>query len=121
MSAPSYMDPIAPLIEGDGVEVVGSPKLVEDQQGKAKSAAAFPGCLGYKIPVEVIRGSREKTLPSGEVIDLVETKTINVTVWGKSAPSVSVGAYVRFEQLMVGAVDSSLFYQALGVASVSAV
>ncbi|WP_459589856.1 hypothetical protein [Corynebacterium camporealensis] len=118
MGTPNYMDNVSPLIADEGVEVKNAPKLVEDQKGRAKTAAAFPGLSGYKLPVEVVRGSREKRMPNGDVMEVLETKTVNVTVWAPAPPTVSEGDYVVFKDLMVGAVESSLFYQALGVVAV---
>lgn len=108
-AVPNYLLPFYQL-EVDGVEVVNTPSGPQnDEDGKAKQNQAFPGMQAYRVGVEVVYSERE-------VIRIQAlAKVMNVTAWASSMPQVQEGDWVRFTSLMVGAVDSNVFAQALGV------
>lgn len=115
---PSYLVPVFQL-SNDGVEVVNPPSEPQkNQEGEPKRNQAFPGLQAYRVGVEVVYSERE-TVRDGETVIKASTKTLNVTVWASSMPQVQVGDWVRFTTLMVGAVDSNVFAQALGVEVIS--
>lgn len=98
------------------VEVVGAPVLKTDENGSPKSSAAFPGCLGYSVRLEGVRGVREKLLPNGDSAQVLVPFNFNVTVWtSNGVEGVEEGDYVVIDQPMVGAVNGTLFYQARGL------
>lgn len=120
---PAYMVP-ASILAMDAVEVTRGPKLKMEGKGENKKPKVndhFPGLFGYTMPVEVIRGMKQKTLADGKsgVVPILDE--ISVTVWAESAPEVAPGDYVRLHGVMVGAVtdegdrDAALYVQALGV------
>lgn len=113
MNIPNYLTPIESLMTS--VEVVGAVREKTDSEGVQKRSPVFGGALGWVVPVEIVRGTRTKRLPSGDEVNVLDTDTVNVTVWNNATPTVQAGDYVKFESLMVGAVESSLFFQALGV------
>ena len=113
MNIPNYLTPIESLTAS--VEVVGAVREKTDSEGVQKRSPLFGGALGWVVPVEIVRGTRTKKLPTGDELNVLDTATINVTVWNSVTPAVNTGDYVKFESLMVGAVESSLFFQALGV------
>lgn len=113
MNIPNYLTPIESLTAS--VEVVGAVREKTDSEGVQKRSPVFGGALGWVVPVEIVRGTRTKKLPTGDELNVLDTATINVTVWNSVTPAVNTGDYVKFESLMVGAVESSLFFQALGV------
>ena len=113
MTIPNYLTPIESLTAS--VEVVGAVREKTDSEGVQKRSPGFDGALGWVVPVEIVRGTRTKKLPTGDELNVLDTATINVTVWNSVTPAVNTGDYVKFESLMVGAVESSLFFQALGV------
>ena len=116
MTVPPYLVP-AGLLASEPVEVTRAPELVlVDEKPKANSN--FPGCQAYRMAVEVVRGSKKKTLVDGRTVEVALLDEIAVTVWTASAPSAQVGQYVRLSGLMVGAVDGSTYVQALGVSAV---
>lgn len=120
---PAYLVP-AGILATDAVEVTRGPKLKTEGKGENKKPKVndhFPGLFGYTMPVEVIRGMKQKTLADGKsgVVPILDE--ISVTVWAEHAPEVGPGDYVRLEGVMVGAVseegsrDAVLYVQALGV------
>lgn len=113
MNVPNYLTPIESLMTS--VEVVGAVREKTDSEGVQKRSPVFDGALGWVVPVEIVRGTRTKRLPSGDELNVLDTDTVNVTVWNTTAPTVKPGDYVEFVSPMVGAVESSLFIQALGV------
>lgn len=113
MNIPNYLTPIESLTAS--VEVVGAVREKTDSEGVQKRSPVFDGALGWVVPVEIVRGTRTKRLPNGDELNVLDTDTVNVTVWNNSIPSVKAGDYVAFVSPMVGAVESSLFVQALGV------
>lgn len=118
MTVPPYLVP-AGLLASEPVEVTRAPELVlVDEKPKANSN--FPGCQAYRMAVEVVRGSKKKTLVDGRTVEVALLDEIPLTVWTVTAPSVQVGQYVRVSGLMVGAVDGSTYVQATGVQAVEA-
>lgn len=90
--------------------------LKTDENGSPKSSAAFPGCLGYSVRLEGVRGVREKLLPNGDSAQVLVPFNFNVTVWtSNGVEGVEEGDYVVIDQPMVGAVNGTLFYQARGL------
>lgn len=115
---PNYLMPVYQLAN-DGVEVVNTPSGPQtDEDGKTKQNQAFPGMQAYRVGVEVVYSERE-VIRDGEPIIKASTKLVNVTVWASSMPQVQVGDLVRFTSLMVGAMESHVFAQALGVEVIS--
>lgn len=118
IAVPSYMVP-AGILATEPVEVTRGPELKlvgEGDQKKPKANANFPGRAAYSMAVEVIRGTKEKTLADGQKRVVPILDEISVTVWVESAPEVGPGDYVRLHGVMVGAVDGTAYVQALGVA-----
>lgn len=115
---PSYLIPVFQL-SNDGVEVTNPPSGPQtDKDGAAKENQAFPGMKAYRIGVELINSERE-IVRGGETMLKSSVRPMNVTVWSSSMPDLSKGDWVRFMSLMVGSVDSNVFFQALGVEVVS--
>lgn len=115
---PSYLVPVFQL-SNDGVEITSLPSGPQKtKDGQEKRSQAFPGMLAYRIGVEAVNSERE-VIRDGEPIIKSSVRPMNVTVWASSMPQVQLGDWVRFTTLMVGAVDSNVFAQALGVEVVS--
>jgi|GEM_PF-6593199 len=113
-AVPNYLLPFYQL-EVDGIEVVNTPSGPQnDEDGKTKQNQAFPGMQAYRVGVEVVHSERE-VIRYGEPIIQALAKVMNVTAWAPSMPQVQEGDWGRFTSLMVGAVDSNVFAQALGV------
>lgn len=124
---PAYMVP-ASILAMDAVEVTRGPKMKtegKDENKKPKTNDNFPGRVAYTMAVEVIRGTKQKTLEDGQKPVVPILDEISVTVWAERAPEVRPGDYVRLQGVMVGAVtnegdrDAVLYVQALGVSKVS--
>lgn len=112
----TYPNYLLPIDAFQTVEVVREVREKTDENGNQKRAA-WNGLPGWVVPVEVIRGEREKALPNGKTVTVLDSDVINVTVWNERRPGVAVGDYVTFDGLAFGAVDSSLFVQALDCSS----
>lgn len=112
INVPNYLTPVDALTSG--VEVVGEVREKTDQEGHQRVSPAF-GVMGWIVPVEVIRGQRTKSLPGGEEMAVLDTDTLNITVWSAAKPAARVGEYVALKAPMIGAVDGSIYVQALGV------
>lgn len=113
MQVPNYLTPMAAL--ASSMEVIAPVREKTDADGTQKRSTAFDGKLGWIVPLELVRGTRQKRLPTGETMEVLDTETINVTVWNNARPDVEVGEYVVLVSPMIGSVDSNLFYQALNV------
>lgn len=117
---PSY------LIGGDlftgAVQVITEPQLVMErgEKGKPKTAKAFPGRHAYACRVEAAQGTEKKILPNGKELTYPVFAQVKVTFWLDQVPSVEVGSYVRLVVPMVGAVDGSVYLQALGMQKIEA-
>jgi len=110
---PSYLLPLEAL---ESVEVIGN---IREKTGteEAQKRETWTGenRLGWVVPVEIIRGSRLKTLPNGRQLETLETEALNVTVWAHKKPDFEPGAYVKFVGLSVGAMGGKTYFQALGI------
>lgn len=109
---PSHLTPVS-LITG-AVEVMADPREKTDSNGDIKRSKDF-NAAGWIVPVEVVRGTRTKALPDGREVSVLDTETINITVWSDSRPLVSTGMYVRLIEPMIGAFNGSIYVQCLGV------
>lgn len=115
---PAYLVPVHQL-GIDGVIVTNVPSAPQkDKDGEIKKSQAFAGRKAYRIGVQVVNSERE-IMRDGEKALMYSVRPVNVTVWTSSMPEVSEGDWVRFTSLMVGAMDSNVFFQALGVEVVS--
>lgn len=112
---PSHLTPVS-LITG-AVEVMADPREKTDSNGDIKRSKDF-NAAGWIVPVEVVRGTRTKALPDGREVSVLDTETINITVWSDSRPLVSTGMYVRLIEPMIGAFNGSIYVQCLGVEDV---
>lgn len=115
---PSYLVP-AGILATEPVEVTRGPemKLVgEGDEKKPKVNPNFPGRTAYSMAVEVVRGTKRKTLFDGRTAEVPVLDEIAVTVWAEGAPEVEPGDYVNLRGVMVGAVDGNAYVQVLGVA-----
>lgn len=111
---PSYLIPIYQLAN-EGVEVTNPPSGPQkDKDGEIKKSQAFPGMKAYRVGVEVINSERE-VIRDGETKLMSSVRPINVTVWASSMPDLNKEDLIRFTSLMVGAMESNVFFQALGV------
>lgn len=117
---PSY------LIGGDlftgAVQIVTEPQLVMErgEKTKPKVSVAFPGRHAYACRVEAAQGTEKKTLPNGKELTYPVFAQVKVTFWLDQVPNVQVGEYVRVLVPMVGAVDGSVYVQALGMQKIEA-
>lgn len=111
---PSHLLPIASLV--DSVEVVGDVREKTDRDGNIRRSEHF-NAPGWIVPVEIIRGTRQKHLPDGKTAEILDAFILNCTVWSAKKPAVKVGDYVEFDGLMIGAVEGNLYAQALGVST----
>jgi len=115
-SFPTYLLPLEAL---STVEVLGPPREKTSEDGTPKKESwTGQNRMGWIIPVEIVRGTREKTLPTGKVLPVFDTEIFNVTVWMNEKPQVKPGEYVSFSGLAVGAMGGKIFLQALSVDSV---
>lgn len=115
---PSHMISASAL--ADPVEVVREPEVSTARDSDTpKTSAAFPGTTGYRVTVEYLRGMREKTFSDGREMEIPVLDTVTVTVWSRTPVTASIGDYVEFSDLMVGAFDSSVYVQAQGMTVVS--
>lgn len=111
MTVPGYLTPVAALTTAS--EVVAPVREKTDADGAQKRSTAFGGTLGWIVPLELVRGTREKRLPTGEIMEVLDTEIINVTVWNNACPAVEAGEYVVLVSPMIGAVEGSIYVQAL--------
>ena len=102
LAIPSYLLPLEAL---ESVEVIGN---IREKTGSDEAP-------GWVVPVEIIRGSRLKTLPNGKELETLETEPLNVTVWAHKKPDFDPGTYVKFVGLSVGAMGGKTYFQALGI------
>lgn len=112
---PSHLTPVS-LLTG-AVEVMADPREKTDSNGDIKRSKDF-NAAGWIVPVEVVRGTRTKALPDGREVSVLDSETINITVWSDSRPLVSAGMYVRLIEPMIGAFNGSIYVQCLGVEDV---
>lgn len=118
LNYPSYL---LPLDEFKAVEVIGSIREKKDRAGEIKRETWTGKSLpGWVVPIEIIRGSRKKTLPNGKMLEIMDSETVNVTLWSTEKPDLSVGDYAEFSGLMAGAVDGKIYIQALKVEKIEA-
>lgn len=113
MQVPNYLTPTAAL--ASSMEVIAPVREKTDADGTQKRSTAFDGKLGWIVPLELVRGTRQKRLPTGETMEVLDTETINLTVWNNARPDVEVGEYVALVSPMIGAVEGSIYVQALDV------
>lgn len=115
MQVPNYLTPVAALTAP--MEVIAPVREKTDADGTQKRSTAFGGKLGWIVPLELVRGTRQKKLPSGEVMEVLDSETINATIWNNARPNVEPGEYVALVSPMVGSVEGNLFIQALDAAT----
>lgn len=118
MSIPAYLTPLTALTSP--VEITGPVREKKDQEDVQKRSPAFGDKLGWIVPVEIVRGTRQKRLPTGEVMEVLDTQALNVSVWNNAAPPVQPGDYVSLVKPMIGSVEGNIFVQALDVKAVEA-
>lgn len=118
MNIPNYLTPLEAFTAP--MEITGPVREKKDQDGVQKRSQAFDNRLGWIVPVEVVRGTRQKRLPTGEMMDVLDTETINVSVWNNVAPQAQPGDYVSLVSPMIGSVEGNIFVQALDVKAVEA-
>lgn len=116
MFIPNYLTPLAAFTSP--MEITGPVREKKDQEDMQKRSPAFDERLGWIVPVEVVRGTRQKRLPTGEVMDVLDTEALNITVWNNAAPRVQPGDYVSLVKPMIGSVEGTIFVQALDVKAV---
>lgn len=116
MSIPAYLTPLTALTSP--VEITGPVREKKDQEDVQKRSQAFDNRLGWIVPVEIVRGTRQKRLPTGEVMDVLDTQALNVSVWTNARPTAQPGDYVSLVKPMIGSVEGNIFVQALGVEAV---
>lgn len=116
MSIPAYLTPLTALTSP--VEITGPVREKKDQEDVQKRSPAFGDKLGWIVPVEIVRGTRQKRLPTGEVMDVLDTQALNVSVWTNARPTAQPGDYVSLVSPMIGSVEGNIFVQALGVEAV---
>jgi hypothetical protein len=116
MSIPAYLVPLTALTSP--VEITGPVREKKDQDDVQKRSQAFDNRLGWIVPVEIVRGTRQKRLPTGEVMDVLDTQALNVSVWTNARPTAQPGDYVSLVSPMIGSVEGNIFVQALGVEAV---
>ena len=101
----------------DGVRALSVPETPEQRDGQEKESPFFPGCRAWKVQVAL-------TMSEEEVDDGVVERQIRrqaVTVWTPARPAIYEGQKIRFIDLMAGAVDGTIFFQAQGVEGVEEV
>lgn len=110
---PQYLLPLESL---EYVEVIGDirEKVDSDSVQKTESWSGEQR-KGWLVPIEVIRGTKMKTLPNGKQLETLETEQFKVTVWMHEKPDFKPGDYVNFTGLSVGAMGGNLYLQALGI------
>lgn len=116
MSIPNYLTPLTALTAP--MEITGPVREKKDQEDVQKRSQAFDNRLGWIVPVEVVRGTRQKRLPTGEVMDVLDTQALNITVWNNAAPQAQPGTYISLVKPMIGSVEGTIFVQALDVEAV---
>ena len=116
MNTPNYLLPLTALTSP--MEITGPVREKKDQDDQQKRSPAFDDRLGWIVPVELVRGTRQKRLPTGEVMEVLDTQSLNVTVWSNSRPKGQPGDYVSLVSPMIGSVEGTIFVQALGVEAV---
>lgn len=115
---PTHMISATALLEP--VEVVRAPEIASARGSDSpKTSTNFPGTAAYRVTVEYLRGTREKTFQDGEIVTIPVLDQVTVTVWSATSLKAEVGDYVVFNDLMIGAVDSTLYVQAQGMEVVS--
>lgn len=114
MTFPSYLFPLKSL---ENIQVIGDVREKTDYKtGEQKTVDWFGSVLfSWTVSVEVVRGIREKVLPSGEKLTVFDTEKMNITVHRKEKPSIENGDYVYFSDVAFGAMEGKIFIQALDV------
>lgn len=112
-SIPAYLTPVSRWTEP--VQVVSAPTVKKTDDGEVKTNDNFPGLTSYRVGVEVITGTKTKVMPDGSTIEFPQVETKNITVWSDMAVHASVGDYVQLVEPLIGAVDGSIYVQALGL------
>lgn len=115
MTFPSYLFPLKSL---ENIQVIGDVREKTDYKTAEQKTVDWFGSVlfSWTVPVEVVRGIREKVLPSGEKLTVFDTEKMNITVHTKEKPSIKNGDYVYFSDVAFGAMDGKIFIQALDVA-----
>lgn len=116
MSIPNYLTPLTALTTP--MEITGPVREKKDQEDVQKRSQVFDNRLGWIVPVEIVRGTRQKRLPTGEVMDVLDTQALNITVWNNAAPQAQPGTYISLVKPMIGSVEGTIFVQALDVKAV---
>lgn len=116
MFIPNYLTPLAAFTSP--MEITGPVREKKDQEDVQKRSPAFDERLGWIVPVEIVRGTRQKRLPTGEVMDVLDTEALNITVWNNARPTAQPGDYVSLVKPMIGSVEGTIFVQALDVKAV---
>lgn len=99
----------------DPVQLVSDPMIKKNPDGSAKISEHFPGRTAYRVGVEVMMGTKSKVMPDGSTLEFPQVETKNVTVWSDGPVQASVGDYVELVEPLIGAVDSTIYVQALGI------
>lgn len=110
---PAYLTPISRWTEP--VQVVSVPTVKKTNDGEVKVNDNFPGMTPYRVGVEVITGTKTKVMPDGSTLQFPQVETKNITVWSDMAVHASVSDYVQLVEPLIGAVDGSIYVQALGL------
>lgn len=110
-SIPGHLMPVSAL--AGPMQVVGEPREKTDENGERKRSKDFDAA-GWTLPVEITRGMRKKDLPDGTSVTVMDTQSLNVTVWSDTRPLVSPEMYISLKQPMIGAFNGSLYVQSLG-------
>lgn len=108
---PDYLTPVA--VFTGALEVVGEIREKTDKEGNRK-LSPWNSMPGWVVPIEYVKGTKTKSLPSGETVESMNLVQMNVTVWG-AQPVLRPGVYAVLENPAVGAVDGNLFVQATGI------
>lgn len=112
---PSWM--IGGDLLGAGGQLLGDPEMKLDKETKElKTSKGFPGLTPWAVTVEWSRGTRTKVKPDGSTMSLPVFEQTPVTIWTEGdRPAVKLGDYVRLVTPMIGAVNGSVYVQALGL------
>lgn len=109
-SFPAYLLPLEAV---KNAQVVREIREKTDANGAHKTAN-WNGLPGWVVPVEIVRGTREKVMPGGQTLTVLDSAEMSITVWSRQKPAVAVGDYVSFDGLAFGAVEGAIYAQALG-------
>lgn len=112
---PESMIPVSALTAP--VEVLSTPQLKTDADGKPRENSYCPNRLGYALRVEVVLDFRVKTLATGENYTMPVCRQYPVTVWSDSAVSAEIGEYVYLQNCAAGIYDGNPYVWCEGLIS----